>query len=104
MSGYVDISQAGVALGQSSSRYVNLSSSSAGVLTIQGATSSDPVRLTGLAAPTQAWPSVFLESNSAIDIRQQHNFAAAQCVGDLRMMQGGSPDAFVAFGVKRDHG
>ena len=39
-----------------------------------------------LAAPTQAWPSILLLGYSAIDIRQQHNFAAAQCVGDMRML------------------
>ena len=58
MSGYVDISQAGVALGQNSTKYVSLSSSASGALTLQGATSSDTVRLSGLAAPTQASDAV----------------------------------------------
>ena len=58
MSGYIDISQAGVALGQNSTKYVSLSSSAAGALTLQGATSSDPVRLSGLAPPTQAGDAV----------------------------------------------
>ena len=58
MTGYVDISQAGVALGQNSTKYVSLSSSASGALTLQGATSSDTVRLSGLAAPTQSSDAV----------------------------------------------
>ena len=54
MTGYVDLSQAGVALGQNSTRYAALSSNAQNTISVYGNTGSDPCRITGLANPTQS--------------------------------------------------
>ena len=61
MTGYADLSQAGVALGQNSTKYVTLSSAAASALTLQGATSSDTVRLSGINDPASSMDAVNLQ-------------------------------------------
>lgn len=61
MTGYVDLSQAGVVLGQNSTKYVSLSSAAASALTLQGVTSSDTVRLSGINDPASSMDAVNLQ-------------------------------------------
>ena len=68
-SGYVDLSAAGIALGQAQgsvqTRYSALSTPSAGVLQLAGASSGALCRLTGLADPTSPQDAATLASVDA---------------------------------------